>query len=52
MNNPAKQPDPEMIKRHVAKLREVVCQFDTLNLLLDEAIAQAVSLAKAAVKKS
>ncbi|MFB2876943.1 hypothetical protein [Floridanema aerugineum] len=39
MNN--KQPDPEMIKRHVAKLREVVRQYDALNILLDKAIAQA-----------
>lgn len=41
MNNQAKQPDPEMIKRHVAKLQEVVRQYDALNILLDKAIAQA-----------
>lgn len=41
MNNPAKQPDPEMIERHVAKLREVVRQYDALNILLEKAIAQA-----------
>lgn len=41
MNSQVKQPDPEMIQRHVVKLREVCCQFDALNLLLDEAIAQA-----------
>lgn len=41
MNSQVKQPDPEMIKRHVNKLREVCRQFDALNLLLDEAIAQA-----------
>lgn len=41
MNNQTKQPDPEMIKRHVAKLREVVRQYDALNILLDKAIAQA-----------
>ena len=40
MNSP-KQPDPETIKRHVAKLREVCRQYDALNMLLDEAIAQA-----------
>lgn len=36
-----KQPDPEMIKRHVANLRGVVRQYDALNILLDKAIAQA-----------
>lgn len=41
MNSQVKQPDSEMIKRHVVKLREVCCQFDALNLLLDDAIAQA-----------
>ena len=41
MNSQVKQPDPEIIKRHVIKLREVCHQFDALNLLLDEAIAQA-----------
>lgn len=40
MNSQAKLPDPETIKRHVAKMREVCRQFDALNLLLDEAIAQ------------
>lgn len=41
MNNQPRIPDPETIKRHVAKLREVCRMYDELNLLLDEAIAQA-----------
>ena len=41
MSSSVRQPDPEIIKRHVIKLREVCRQFDALNLLLDEAIAQA-----------
>lgn len=41
MSSQAKIPDPETIKRHVAKMREVCHQFDALNLLLDKAIAQA-----------
>lgn len=40
MNNQPRIPDPETIKRHVSKMREVFHQFDALNLLLDEAIAQ------------
>ena len=40
MNNQPRIPDPEIILRHVSKMREVCRQFDTLNLLLDEAIAQ------------
>ena len=40
MNNQLRIPDPETIKRHVSKMREVCRQFDALNLLLDEAIAQ------------
>ena len=40
MNNQPRIPDPETIKRHVSKMREVCRQFDALNLLLDEAIAQ------------
>lgn len=40
MNSQAKQREPEMIKRHVSKLREC-CQFNALDLLLDEAITQA-----------
>lgn len=41
MTNQPRLPDPEMRKRHVEKLREVCRQYDILNLLLDEAIAQA-----------
>ena len=41
MTNQPRRPDPEMVKRHVEKLREVCRQYDILNLLLDEAIAQA-----------
>lgn len=41
MTNQPKLPDPETRKRHVEKLREVCRQYDILNLLLDEAIAQA-----------
>lgn len=40
MNNQPRIPDPEIILRHVSKMREVCRQFDALNLLLDEAIAQ------------
>ena len=41
MNNQPRIPDPETRKRSVEKLREVVRQYDALNLLLDQAIAQA-----------
>lgn len=41
MNNQPKIPDLETRRRSVEKLREVCRQFDALNLLLDEAIAQA-----------
>ncbi len=41
MNNQPRIPDPETRKRSVERLREVCRQFDALNLLLDEAIAQA-----------
>ena len=40
MNNQPRIPDPETRKRSVERLREVCRQFDALNLLLDEAIAQ------------
>lgn len=40
MTNQPRLPDPETRKRHVEKLREVCRQYDILNLLLDEAIAQ------------
>lgn len=33
-------PDPEKVKQTVAKMREVCRQFDSLNLALDELIAQ------------
>lgn len=39
MNQP-RIPDPETRKRSAQKLREVCRQYDALNLLLDEAIAQ------------
>lgn len=39
MNQP-RIPDPETRRRSVEKLREVCRQYDALNLLLDEAIAQ------------
>ena len=41
MTDQPRIPDPETVKRHVEKLREVCRQYDILNLLLDEAIAQA-----------
>lgn len=41
MNEQPRVPDPETIKRHVTKLREVCRMYDELNLLLDQAIAQA-----------
>jgi len=41
MSHQAKVPDPEARKRSVERMREVCRQFDALNLLLDEAIAQA-----------
>jgi hypothetical protein len=40
MNSQPKVPDSETVKRHVTKMREVCRQYDILNLLLDEAIAQ------------
>ena len=40
MSNQPRIPDPETRKRSVERLREVCRQFDALNLLLDEAIAQ------------
>jgi hypothetical protein len=41
MSNQPRIPDAETRKRSVERLREVCHQFDALNLLLDEAIAQA-----------
>lgn len=41
MDNQARIPDPETIKRHVAMLQDVCRQFDELNELLDRAIASA-----------
>lgn len=41
MTKQPRRPDPETVKRHVEKLREVCRQYDILNFLLDEAIAQA-----------
>ncbi|HEY9871892.1 MAG TPA: hypothetical protein V6D12_00535 [Candidatus Obscuribacterales bacterium] len=41
MNNQPRIPDPETRKRSVEKMREVCRQYDALNMLLDEAIAQA-----------
>lgn len=39
MNQP-RIPDPETRKRSVENMREVCRQYDVLNLMLDEAIAQ------------
>jgi len=41
MNHQPEIPDAETRKRSVERMREVCRQFDALNLLLDEAIAQA-----------
>jgi len=41
MNDLPRIPDPETRKRSVERLRQVCRQLDALNLLADEAIAQA-----------
>ncbi len=41
MSHQPEIPDAETRKRSVERMREVCRQFDALNLLLDEAIAQA-----------
>ncbi len=41
MSNQPRIPDAQTRKQSVERLREVCRQFDALNLLLDEAIAQA-----------
>ncbi len=41
MSNQPRIPDAETRKRSVEKMRSVCRQFDALNLLLDQAIAQA-----------
>ncbi len=41
MSNQPRIPDPETRRRSVERMRQVCRQFDALNLLLDEAIAQA-----------
>jgi len=40
MNDRPRIPDAETRKQSVEKLREVCRQYDALNILLDEAIAQ------------
>ena len=47
MNQP-RIPDPETRRRSIEKMQEICRQFDTLNLLLDEAIA----LAEADIRNS
>jgi len=41
MNDRPRIPDPETRKQSVERLRQVCRQLDALNLLADEAIAQA-----------
>ncbi len=43
MSNQPRIPDLETRKRSVERLREVCRQYDALNMLLDQAIAQAES---------
>ncbi len=40
MNDGPRIPDPETRKRWIENMREVCRQYDVLNLMLDEAIAQ------------